>query len=627
MSVQEVTQLRRAGQYAEACAMSKEEWEADCQNPWLQGSYFWSMYKLCTEVLLPKEKRDEAKQLLPAMEQLLPTMKDGDGVGRKCYGKLREMLLPHADVVKRCSNEAKAKPLEAYQELSALPLEELAPELHEQCGWVLYWYLKAKMADKDFSAEQMAQLCVQYCGLSLTLPSRLHSLVLSMVSRFARSHQEFHFMTFWEACGLHEQLREEDWQRTQKDGKEWPSLAEDCARALPKSEGSEEETRYVWEFLGMIVQKGTADENTLRDYARLCAKVDNDPKQAREIYAKLLLGKNAQYYLWAESSNYVEDNDTKIALLLKALRLQPKEEFLGKIHLALADVLIQEHFLVDAEKEIEKLVSCYQKNRWRVPSACFELADRCKDKTNNRPLDRASYESLAEDYAYGDLPQAYGYVDYINQDKRMLHIIDDKLKMQFHKRNPSIKQGNFVTFRVLEDRIVALKPVGRDEAMSHFPKCIAVVDNVNEEKELFHVRGAQGFSVVVRDHTTTLRPAYGDLLSITYGVKERKGKKEFIVLDAQPSDKPCYDLKREAVGTVDLHWRKADGADSFRGEDSQASAPDYGFIEGMYIPKEVLRRAGIREECQARAKALVDEFGRWRVYDITKCDDDKATKE
>lgn len=146
------------------------------------------------------------------------------------------------------------------------------------------------------------------------------------------------------------------------------------------------------------------------------------------------------------------------------------------------------------------------------------------------------------------LPLKYGVVDYVNEGKKVLHIItqDSRLVFSEYKGRP-LPVNSFVKFREYEDtrkgetRICAKKvePCSSGEALPSMPHCDAVVDGVNCAKELFHVVLGQGMaSGVVRFGQTDIRPAVGDVLCVTYCIKKNKdGEKRVKFLDIQTSDK------------------------------------------------------------------------------------------
>ena len=148
---------------------------------------------------------------------------------------------------------------------------------------------------------------------------------------------------------------------------------------------------------------------------------------------------------------------------------------------------------------------------------------------------------------WSPLPLKYGVVDYVNENRKTLHIItqDSQLVFSEYKWKP-LPVNSFVKFRVYEDRrkgetricVKKLETCATGEALPQMPHCAAVVDGVNGAKSLFHVVLGRGIaSDIVRFDQTDIRPAVGDVLHVSYCIKRNKeGKERVKFLDIQSSD-------------------------------------------------------------------------------------------
>lgn len=630
MSIKEVTALRRQGKYREALAMAEDDIML-VNNEWTQMSYFWCLYKVCTEELIPHGNSDEIKKLLSIMGGLIPTMKDDNDTGKRCYERLNKRSLPYADAVSRCDELSKTNPCAAYEELSKLPVADLDDSLHDSYGWVLYRYLvQVCFNGGKIDPSQLSESMNVYLGLHNVRPSLLHSMMLCAAVRYAKKHKEgFAFVKFFKAWDP-QTLREEDWKgRTDKDGTTYRSTAEECAslciEAVRSGMRDEETVKWVRAFYKKVIENTPADDNNMRNYAILCA-FDKDKDKTREIYSKLVTRAGDKYYVWHEYARLVDDNDLKIGLLIKALNIGQNEDYVGKIRIDLARALIGQGFFASAEKEIDTVVSHYQKKGWRIPEICSALKTQCQGKQDIGAFDTEHYCNIADDFVYSSLPVGYGYVYNVKKEKKLLCIMDTQSRNLFYKcRGTKLKAGDFVMFRELGEtgnnprKIVTIKNVPASDVLPLFNSCTAVVDNVNEGKKLFHIvgikKGAHQFmslryvSTAVRYADTSLRPAVGDMLSIVYGNKDENAIR---VVDLKKCDTEDPRLSKIVEGTLRV-MRK--------GEDDTSDGspePDYGFVDDMYVHKSVLLKHGITEGCNVTAKAVVSRDGRWSVYDIKR---------
>src|SRR5690606_13021736 len=93
------------------------------------------------------------------------------------------------------------------------------------------------------------------------------------------------------------------------------------------------------------------------------------------------------------------------------------------------------------------------------------------------------------------LPIVYGYVDYVNEEKQTLHIVRNNNKELLQKYDKKVLvKGDFVSFRQYtktiknDKRIIPIQIAKCDKqlAIQNFKSRVVVVDDVNENKKLFH---------------------------------------------------------------------------------------------------------------------------------------------
>jgi len=217
------------------------------------------------------------------------------------------------------------------------------------------------------------------------------------------------------------------------------------------------------------------------------------------------------------------------------------------------------------------------------------------------------------------LPIKYGVIDYVNENKRIHHIITQSSKQVFYEYNEeSLPVNSFVKFREYEEKrkdetrtcVANVEPCSSDEALQHMPKRVVVVDDVNYEKNVFHVvLGPGKISDVVRFDQTGIRPAIGDFLRIIYCVKRNKdGKKRIKFLDIQTSETGCNDVKGTVMGRLVLKYR-----DEYYHSDAE---PDFAFIKDFYVHRKLLEKYHVTHDCDVVAKIVLGGDNKWKVYDL-----------
>jgi hypothetical protein len=130
------------------------------------------------------------------------------------------------------------------------------------------------------------------------------------------------------------------------------------------------------------------------------------------------------------------------------------------------------------------------------------------------------------------LPLRYGYIDYVNEEKKVYHINNQDSDLIFCRYDQKrFKVGDYVVFRQysrcvrddLKVNVYSLRRSDQDVAIRHFKSAVVSVDRINNEKNLFHFEMGYGQpSGIIRYDQTDLRPAVGDRLRIHYYIRERK---------------------------------------------------------------------------------------------------------
>ena len=276
-------------------------------------------------------------------------------------------------------------------------------------------------------------------------------------------------------------------------------------------------------------------------------------------------------------------------------------------------------FKFNVETEVEEISSfSYLRKQEKVKKSYTPLLVRC---------------SSLEDWSI--LPLKYGYINHINPEKKAYHIYNQESNLIFeHFETQQFQKGDYVSFRqfkkVVKDETkteaCCLTKVDEEEALQHFKSRIVGVDDVNEQKQLFHfVLGPKLISGILHYDQTPIRPKVGDFLKITYYVREKKevkkpgdNKKVVEVLRVEQTDEVNDNIVRNISGLLELKYKgeKYDWYDDEDGYGGYGDA-DFAFIGDYYVHKSILRKYNIDVDCRVSAKAIYTGDGKWKVYEIT----------
>lgn len=241
------------------------------------------------------------------------------------------------------------------------------------------------------------------------------------------------------------------------------------------------------------------------------------------------------------------------------------------------------------------------------------------------PIIRTKYILLCiskiERPLWNEFPQKYGYVRNLNEDKKLLSIVtqDSKQVCQIYEKEwGNITKGDYVIFRECvykkekEERIIIgnTEKVDKGTALSNFKLGIAVVDNVNTNKELFHFTFGPGtIDGIVQFADTDLRPEVGQYLEMRYCItKNVKGEYKALVLHIAETDEVNLNAVKTIQGHLTLGYRN----------DSHNNAPDFAFIDNYYVHRSMLEKYCITEDCDVTAFAVYVGAGKWKVFEICK---------
>ena len=441
MAFKEVTALRKSGKLEQALEMARADYN-HLQDYWGCVGLFWCLndkYKLVKELVerdaIVKEMHELAKQIQRSDEYIERALVSAD-----------RSLLPHQDEIRTAEEQAKnGDALAAYNKvLSFQNDDELASVQYENFGWIIY---RALHQNQQISTIERRRILNNYLKLELPSPSMLHSCILSEAMNTERINpNEFLFTRFIEIWNL-ENLRDEDWQdgKTQ-DGNRYPSQVERMITLYSKeiqvvSTALPSET--FMSVLQKAIDKWPDNDNLLRDKAIALIKLGKK-EEAIGVYKQLVLKFSAKFYLWSERAMLVDSDDVKISLLCKALSIKVPEEFLGKLHLALANALIDSKVFDWAKAELDKYKEVYERNNWHLNNTFVDLCRMIPAGTVAIPQEYSDHFCKADALVYSDIPSQI----MVKIGERSDQVTDHKTQKQKKVRKWMLLNNNGETIKV-----------------------------------------------------------------------------------------------------------------------------------------------------------------------------------
>lgn len=554
--VSEIYQLRKSGQLEEAYNLAYELYGQYESDEDVKKALAWVLVSLC-------KKNIEDNDIVSAKERfrLLDSlgMKGGDMyadilVSQIDFYRQRLSVWGELERMSKAGNER-----EAYDRAKSLPSSDLSISNATSYGWIIYRYLKKELTSIPVS--EMNEILTAYLSLPVERPSLLHSQILMIAENYLsyKEHEQFDFLQFFKKWDP-DNLRSEDLKTETKEinGRNvtFRSLAAK-AMSLCLSDVKRTKDSTDIEWLSNVFDKFALEDDrwSLRQRAILYILSGNKPA-ASQIYRQQLKMPNPEYYLWYEAACCESDMAIRAGLLSKALTLKNKDEFLGNVRLAMADTFLKLEKPEAAAIELGKYHKLYESRQWNPNAKYNELMSKLE--TLGVPLGNPNRDNTELYRCY--LPKS---LEFVYSDLPIEH---------------------------------------------------AIVDNVNENKQLFHVISLSGKTSIVYYRDTELRPNVGDILLLKYMRKVHKetGNVSWKVITmSEDNTGDNYGLKKEIT--------------SGRLKVSLGKNGLYGFVTehdfSAYVPSYLLRKNGITSDScgffDVSAVAVLSGFpSKWTVIDF-----------
>lgn len=310
-----------------------------------------------------------------------------------------------------------------------------------------------------------------------------------------------------------ENFRDEDWERETDDDKEYPSLVEKAIRhyfaGLKAIRFNKIDNRFE-SLLRRACQ--VYDDDLLERNLALLLIAKGNHKEALSIYRSLLLSFN-RYYVWKELAEATDDNDLRISAYCKAITLEPKDEFLGDVHLSLAKLLLEDKMYGEAKRELQTFSDTYQKNGWKLKDEYRSLMAQIPEGTAATDSNIIFYNDhleVAEEFVYSEIEWttmfvADVYVQKEKQVKKAKMVSADGLSISINCKKLGVTNNKSIIGKCFDVKIhsdndkneIVLIKNSAKQIEQLLPLVVCYVDYHNKEKNCYHLVSETGKSLVI----------------------------------------------------------------------------------------------------------------------------------
>lgn len=358
-----------------------------------------------------------------------------------------------------------------------------------------------------------------------------------------------------------------------------------------------------------------------------CGPVGEIPKDNQKLYD--------EYCLYAEEYAYSEIPYTDL-VLVDEWKNDEGKRFQKFVDGAEKEIVINTRKFPQLKKakvgQIWRL-KLYQEKTKKIQPTAPNLSTKHETGSIGIPL-LVKQAELAD---WSILPEVYGYINHVNEEKKAYHICTQDSKQVFeHYENKKFSKGVYIRFRQYKKTVkeeikicaCCISKCDESEALPYFKTRIVAVDDVNEKKQLFHfVLGPQLLSGIIHYDQTPIRPAVGDFLRIYFFVREKKEikrpgdkKKVIEILKVETTSEVNDKIVRTISGRLELKYKGGHDwfDDDFDDDDnnSDAVSASFAFIGDYYVHKNILAKYNITRNCHVNGRAVYTGDGKWKVFEL-----------
>ncbi|WP_143087636.1 DUF7017 domain-containing protein [Chitinophaga sp. YR627] len=228
------------------------------------------------------------------------------------------------------------------------------------------------------------------------------------------------------------------------------------------------------------------------------------------------------------------------------------------------------------------------------------------------------------------LETTFAVVDYVNKERNIIHALTHTNKEVFFPQTKEpLEAGSFIkarfyTKKVKEENRIELQDiqqVQKQEIIQHFQHKLAIIDSINDQKQVFHFVINQSLQGVIRYVETDIRPQEGDFIRLSYVTRTDKDKKlRLRILHVTPTDEKNNALKKNLTGNLKLKFKlrgQTFEMTELDNDEFEHAKADFAFVGDYYVPRYLLDKHNITSDCSVKATAIYSGE-KWKIIYLEK---------
>ena len=375
-TVKDITTKCKAGQIQEAYDLAKSDIELNPNDVWAQREMGWALYYL---------------------------------IRKDAENGQYDQLLAHID---------------EFQSLDQLNLTDDAMIFENVIFWIGYFAKKHLTPTGIDTPARLSTLFAKLRDYTFT-PSKGYSFILESFIKCDAWQELIDFFQWWNL----DNLREEDYRPVEfARGRTIMSVAERAFIAKSKALIRKNDLGMIEEFLPQMDElMNNHPEMTYPGYfyGKLLLTLGSTTEDALRVIVPFARRKATEFWVWQLLSDvFINDQEKQLACLLRAVHCRTQENFLGKVRIKLADLLIRRNELPQAKFQIDKVTQCYLSQGWHLPYEIDYWVHQpwinCIVSSDESPID---YQIISDSILLGGTEEAVAVVTYFDPNSKRASMV------------------------------------------------------------------------------------------------------------------------------------------------------------------------------------------------------------
>ena len=497
-------------------------------------------------------------------------------------------------------------------------------------AWELYRVAKSFLDQDPANFDGAKRFLNEYLQLEVDKPSLLHSCFLQLADKIALEGKlnMGSFAKIWKL----EFLRPDDYEPFEaENGERYPSLAEKVVQHACKdsfSRGTQDELAYVLPFVNDCIER--SPDNLWLKLSKAKALMGTGQNETAQSFGlQVVKNKSNNYWTWELLGDIylAGSSDLAVACYCKALLCEKDINFVGKVKIKLAELLIKKDCLDRAKLEVDEIVQYRSEHGQNISAEAKNLIslpwynDQQPAKSNKEFY--REHAVLAEELLHANIPwkkgvlgETYTTKSNPNKPRRKIYIESNSLPVEVSfpesKIKLPIKQPGIALNIKGEDnlegrfQIYSLEQRECDENWDIFEELVGVVDHINDQKKLLHFIVSRQIDGVIRFAELDNKFKVGGAIAVRVSKYISDRGSGYRVLTSSKTDRA---VPENLVKSFQCVVREEKGM---------------GFTDdGIFIPPPLIQDHSIADQDEVTGKAILSynnkrsEWG-WRALLIEK---------